>query len=226
MRMTWSELLFAHWPIDAETIARALPAGLELDTFDGRAWLGVVPFRMSDVGLRRFPSLPGLAEFPELNVRTYVARDGKPGVWFFSLDAANALAVHAARGWFRLPYFHARMSCVRSGDAIEYSSERTHTGAPPAEFRARYAATSKPRTAASGTLEHWLVERYCLYAATPAGRILRGEIDHAPWTLRDARAEIERNTVARAAGFELPDEEPLLHFAEVQRVVAWSPETA
>jgi uncharacterized protein YqjF (DUF2071 family) len=223
MRMTWSELLFAHWPVAAHVVARRLPRGLELDTFDGRAWLGVVPFRMSDVALRGLPALPGASQFPELNVRTYVTCGDKHGVWFFSLDAANALAVAAARRWFHLPYFRARMSCTAQGDSVEYASERTHRGAPPARFRARYKPISSARTAERGTLEHWLVERYCLYAAAPNGRILRGEIDHAPWSLHDAQAEIQVDTMARASGFELPAVAPLLHFAAAQQVVAWSP---
>jgi uncharacterized protein YqjF (DUF2071 family) len=223
MRMTWSELLFAHWPIAADAVAARLPRGLQLDTFEDRAWLGVVPFQMSDVALRRWPALPGLSRFPEINVRTYVTCGEKPGVWFFSLDAASSLAVAAARRWFHLPYFRARMSCVARGDVVEYASERSHRGAPAARFRARYGPVSPARHAAPGTLEHWLVERYCLYAAQPDGRVLRGEIDHAPWTLHDARAEIEVDTMAGAARLELPATAPLLHFADPQRVVAWSP---
>src|SRR5882672_4339622 len=219
MRMTWSELLFAHWPVDAAQVRRRLPRGLELDTFDGRAWLGVVPFQMSDVALRGWPALPGLSRFPELNVRTYVTRGAKPGVWFFSLDAASALAVAVAKKWFYLPYFRARMRCAAQGDVVDYASERTHRGAPPAQFRARYGPVSAARHAERGTLEHWLIERYCLYTATPSGRILRGEIDHAPWSLHDARAEIEFDTMARASEIEVPATAPLLHFADTQRVV-------
>ena len=126
MFQRWHELLFAHWPVPAEPLRARLPAGLELDTFEGEAWLGVVPFRMSAVRLRGAPALPGVSAFPELNLRTYVRRGEQRGVWFFSLDAASALAVRAARLWFHLPYFEARMTCDGRADGVHYRSERTH----------------------------------------------------------------------------------------------------
>jgi uncharacterized protein YqjF (DUF2071 family) len=138
MRMRWSELLFAHWQVDPDLVQKQLPGGLTVDTFDGAAWVGVVPFLMSDVAPRWCPAVPGLSAFPELNVRTYVMRDEKPGVWFFSLDAANAVAVRVARATFCLPYMDARMSMVAEDPAgICYDSTRTHRGEHPAKFRAR-----------------------------------------------------------------------------------------
>ena len=236
MFQRWHELLFAHWPVDAAALRAKLPAGLELDLHDGRAWLGIVPFRMSAVRLRATPPLPGVSAFPELNVRTYVRRGAHRGVWFFSLDAASRVAVRAARAWFRLPYFDARMECVARGDdgehraggygAVEYRSRRTHRGAPEAELVARYAPVSAPQAAREGTLEHFLTERYCLFALTRSGRLLRGDIHHVPWPLQHATAEIERETMARAAGFERPSEPPLLHFSRVQDVWIWPPRDA
>lgn len=223
MRMRWSELLFAHWPIDAGQVQARLPAGLNVDRFDGAAWLGVVPFVMSGVRARWLPPLPTAGRFCELNLRTYVVGGGKPGVWFFSLDAESSLAVAAARRWFHLPYFKARMSCTAHAERIEYASARTARGAPTAELRASYAGLSEPRVARPGTLEHWLIERYCLYASDGT-RVWRSDIDHPPWRLRDARAAFALNTLARASGFELPAREPLLHLAETQDVVAWAPE--
>ena len=210
--------------MDPGILAPTLPAGLALDTRDGAAWLGVVPFRMSGVRLRGLPALPGARAFPELNVRTYVVAGGRPGVWFHSLDAANPLAVAVARAWFHLPYVRAEMRCEAAGDGVVYASRRTHRGAPPASFRARYGPTSAPRRARPGSLEHWLTERYCLYAASPRG-LLRGEIHHAPWPLQDARAEITEQTVAAAAGVDLaaPCAPPVLHFARRLDVVCWAP---
>jgi uncharacterized protein YqjF (DUF2071 family) len=225
MRMVWSELLFAHWPVDAARVRDALPHGLELDLFDGEAWLGVVPFVMSGVRLRWLPPLPTASRFCELNVRTYVVDGGKPGVWFFSLDAASELAVLGGRRLFHLPYFDARMSCEVAGRVVSDASARTDRRGPAANFRASYEPTSSAREARAGSLEHWLVERYCLYASDGA-RLLRGEIDHPPWRLHDARAQIELETMASAAGFELPSSPPLLHFAGAQDVVAWTPERA
>src|SRR4029079_10001655 len=131
MAQVWHDLLFMHWPMPVDRMHQRVPAPLELDTFEGRASLGIVPFRESGVRVRWTPPLPGLSAFPELNVRTYVRHGDRPGVLFFSLDAASALAVSAARTWFRLPYYRARMRCEPEGEGIRYSHDRTHTDAPP-----------------------------------------------------------------------------------------------
>ncbi|MFZ1755966.1 MAG: DUF2071 domain-containing protein [Caldilineaceae bacterium] len=221
MAQRWHDLLFAHWPIPAAQMAPLLPPGLPLDTWEGEAWVGVVPFRMSGVRPRLLPAVPGLSAFPELNLRTYVNLGGKPGVWFFSLDAANPIAVAIARALYRLPYFRAQMTCQAQGDAIHYASRRTHSPAPEAELRATYAPTGPVYRVTPGSLEAWLIERYCLYAADGQGRIYRGEIHHAPWPIQPAEAEWARNSVAQAAGIALPDTQPLLHFARRLDVVAW-----
>jgi hypothetical protein len=223
MEQTWHDLLFAHWAIDAALLRPGIPAGLSIDTFEGRAWLGVVPFRMSGVRWRWTPVLPWLSAFPELNVRTYVSIQGKPGVWFFSLDAANALAVAAARLSFHLPYFRARMSCREVDGWVEYRSWRTHRGAPAAAFEARYRGSGEAFEPRLGTLEHFLTERYCLYSAASGGRIYRGEIHHPPWRLQAAEAQFAANTMAQAGGLTLRAESPLLHFARLQNMVAWAP---
>jgi len=223
MRQRWHDLLFAHWPLEPASVRATLPPGLELETFGGSAWIGVVPFRMSGVRLRAAPPLPGLSRFPELNLRTYVRAGGKPGVWFYSLDAASALAVFAARRWFHLPYFRARIECVEREGTIRYRHERTHRGAAAAALEASYRPCSAPRLAARGSLEHFLTERYCLYAWSSRAQLLRAEIDHAPWELQDAEAELGRNTLAVAAGLALGAQEPLVHFARLQVVRVWAP---
>lgn len=223
MAQSWHDLLFAHWPVDAASLRRQIPSRLEIDIYDGRAWLGVVPFRMSGVRLRATPALPWLSAFPELNVRTYVVAEGKPGVWFFSLDAANRIAVAIARTWFHLPYFRARMSCEEKSGWIEYRSERTHRGAPYGAFHGRYRPAGEVFGAKPGSLEHFLTERYCLYAVDGAGRLIRSEIHHAPWPLQNAEAEMVSNTMPEASGIEIPPAKPLLHFAKRQDVVVWQP---
>ena len=224
MLQDWHDLLFAHWSLAPEALAPLIPAGLELDTFDGRAWIAVVPFRMSGIRLRGLPAVPGLSRFPELNVRTYVTCQGRGGVYFFSLDAANATAVAVARRWFHLPYFRARMRCDEvAPEEFRYASVRTHKGAHPAELHGDYAPVEPARVFPAGSLEHWLTERYSLFANAPDGRIFRGDIHHAPWELAVARARLERNTMVAPLGLELPDEEPRLHFARLQRVVIWAP---
>lgn len=222
MAQVWHDLLFAHWPIPAVEMTGLLPSGLALDTWEGEAWVGVVPFRMSGVRPRIFPAMPGLSAFPELNVRTYVRVDDKPGVWFFSLDAANPIAVAVARALFHLPYFRAEMGCEAEGETIRYTSKRTHSSAPPAELRGSYAPNGPVYHSAPGSLEAWLIERYCLYSVDGRGRIYRGEIHHAPWPLQQAEAAFERNSMAQAAGIVLPDIPPILHFARRLDIVAWT----
>jgi hypothetical protein len=223
MRMTWHDLLFAHWALAPDALRPLVPPPLSLDTFDGQAWLAVVPFHMSDVAPRGIPGLPGLSAFPELNVRTYVTGAGKPGVLFFSLDAGSRLAVEAARLLHRLPYYHAALTATPDGEGIRYASRRRDRRGRPAELRARYAPVGPVLRAAPGTLEHFLVERYCLYAPATAGRLYRTEIHHAPWPLQRASAAIETNTMAEAAGIHLPPSPPLLHFARRLEVVTWAP---
>jgi hypothetical protein len=217
MSQTWHDLLFAHWPIDPSIMRSLLPQQLPLDTFGGLCWVGVVPFHMSGIRARGIPPLPGLSEFPELNVRTYVILNDKPGVFFFSLDADNRAAVWAARKFYSLPYFKARMSSQREGEVVVYSSEREQR---EAEFRGRYQAVGPVKLRDRGTLERWLTERYCLYTVKDA-RVFRAEIHHQPWPLQDATAEIEINTVALASGIRLPETPPLLHFARRLEVLIW-----
>jgi uncharacterized protein YqjF (DUF2071 family) len=221
MAQIWHDLLFAHWPLPVAALRSHIPTRLAIDTYNGQAWIGVVPFRMSGVRLRATPAVPWLSAFPELNVRTYVVADGKPGVWFFSLDAGNPIAVAIARAWFHLPYFHARMSCVERNGWIEYRSVRTHHGAARGELQGSYRAIGPEFQAQRGSLEYFLTERYCLYTADGAGRAICGEIHHAPWPLQLAEAEFPKNTMAEAAGFSLPPEKPLLHFSRRQDVVVW-----
>ncbi len=223
MAQIWRDLLFAHWPIPQGILRSHIPSGLELDLYNGQAWLAVVPFLMRGVRLRYAPAVPGTSEFPELNLRTYVKHNGKPGVWFFSLDAANSLAVSVARAWFHLPYYRARMRCEEQSGWIEYESERIHRAAPAAGFRGRYRGIGTAFQAKPGTLEHFLTERYCLYSATPKGQLLRGEIHHPPWELQLAEAEISDNSIANQWITPLPGK-PLLHFSRQQDVVAWAPQ--
>ena len=224
MAMTWHDLLFLHWPVAPASLEAFIPPPLRLDTFDGRAWLGVVPFRMSGIRLRGLPPIPGTAAFPEINVRTYaVAPDGRTGVWFFSLDATSRLAVRAARAWFGLPYFDARIEVdAVADDTIRFTSTRTHRAAPTATFAGRYGPTGPAALAAPGTLDHWLTERYALFSVDRRGRVGCGEIDHAQWPLQPAVADVARNTRAEPIGIALPEPAPLAHFARRLDVAAWT----
>ncbi len=229
MVMRWHDLLFLHWPIEPITLQALLPHGLLVDTFQGQAWVGVVPFTMSGIRARRAPPIPGLSAFPELNVRTYVTpapglvipgRGGAairpgPGVWFFSLDAASRVAVRVARSLFHLNYRDARMSARHARDGwIEYSSRRLGRTDSNSRFEARYRAVGAANPTQPGTLEHFLTERYWLYAADRRGAIYAGRVWHDPWRLCAAEAEVRENSMAVASGITLPSVAPLMHFAK------------
>jgi uncharacterized protein len=224
MAQSWLHLLFAHWRVDADALRKVIPAGVEIDTYGGEAWIGVLPFTMIDVHPRGLPNIPGTSTFPELNVRTYVTRDGKPGIWFFSLDAANRLAVWGARRFVHLPYYNATMRSTKEDEWVRYASRRTDARSPTAEFHARYRPVSPIFRAEAGSLDAWLTERYCLYTADRKGRIIRCEVHHVQWPLRRAEAEISVNTMIPAGlGAKLADA-PLLHYSERLDVLTWTPE--
>ena len=221
MTQTWHDLLFAHWPVDAAALRDLVPAGFEIDLYNGQAWVGIVPFHMTNVAPRGVPALPWVSAFAELNVRTYVRVNGRPGVYFFSLDAANPVAVGVARTLVHLPYFTADMSVEQKEGWIYYASERkAHKGAPAA-FTARYRPTGLPIAPEEGTLEYFLTERYCLFTVDEAFHAYTVDIHHPRWPLQTAEAEITVNTMADAAGIRLPSMAPLLHFSKRQDMVAW-----
>lgn len=221
-RQSWRELLFAHWPVPAAVLEPYVPKPLRVQEFDGTAWIAAVPFRMAGVMRRPLPDLPWVSAFPELNVRLYVEHGGKPGVWFLSLDATNPLAVWAARRFFHLPYYRARMSLTRQRDTIRYRSERSER--PAATFRASYRPTSDVYASVPGSLEHFLTERYCLYAQAPDGSLRINEVHHLPWPLQKAEAEIETNTMLAVHGLAVDGPPALLHYAHRIDVVVWGAE--
>jgi uncharacterized protein YqjF (DUF2071 family) len=222
-RQQWKDLLFAHWPMPAAALRPFVPEALAIQEFDGTSWVGLVPFRMTGVMHRPLPDLPWISAFPEMNLRLYVEHGGRAGVWFISLDAANALAVWAARRFFHLPYFHARMGLRQEGERVRYVSERLSGGRGGARvvFRGSYGPVSAPYEAKPGSLEHFLTERYCLYSQAPDGSILRGEVHHVPWPLQRAEAEIETNEVAGPQGMGISSPPALLHFSRSLDVAIW-----
>jgi len=246
MTQQWCDLLFAHWPIPYEQMRALVPPQLTLDRWEGNAWLGVVPFRMQGVRPRFVPAVPWLSAFPELNLRTYVTvRDRgieKRGVYFFSLEAANPVAVALARGLFKLPYFNAKMSLHDNGKQIHYQSRRTHRQATPAEFVGSYGPTGPSYQAQPGSFDAWLTERYALYTTGLRGMdsagsghgeaqegpdatdrpLYIGEVHHAPWPLQPTTATIQTNSIAAASGLSLPEQPPILHFSRHLDVVVWS----
>ncbi len=231
MTQRWHDLLFAHWPIAAQQVAPLIPPGLEVDTFDQSAWVGVVPFWMDRVTLRGMPRIPGTSRFPELNLRTYVRErnTNRAGVYFFCLEASNPLAVALAKMIFHLPYHWARMSVRAPSDReFTYRSERL-LSAKPVRFCAKYRGLGQMRMleqSRPGTIEYFLTERYCLFTTGQGGQLLRGDIHHEPWPLEAAEAEIELNELPAAYGIALPDTPPLLHYSRELAVYVWSVEQA
>jgi uncharacterized protein YqjF (DUF2071 family) len=229
MHQTWSHLLFLHWSVPVASLRPLVPPGLEVDTFEGRAYVGLIPFTMTGVRPAGVPAIPGLSRTHEVNVRTYVHRNGRdPGVWFFSLDANHRLAVLGARWFWSLPYFHARMRLdgvkrrpeadePAPGTVISFASERRRPGPRPASCRIRYAPQGRPDPARAGTLEHFLVERYLLYAQGRR-RLYRGQVHHAPYPLRPAEVLALEETLVAAVGIDRPAELPLAHYARQVQV--------
>jgi uncharacterized protein YqjF (DUF2071 family) len=215
MGQSWERLAFLHWPVDAETLSAVLPPEVEPDQFDGSAWIGVTPFEIHSFRLRLTLPVPFISTFPEINVRTYVTSEDKPGIWFMSLDTSNWLAVLAARKAYRLPYHHASQATRKRDGWIEFASQRGN-----AHFAGRYRPASDVYQARPGTFEHFMAERYCLYTLNEREELLRGDIHHKPWPLQPAEVQIGGNSMARPYGIELTGA-PRAHYAERVDVVFW-----
>ncbi|WP_232380776.1 YqjF family protein [Leptospira ainlahdjerensis] len=217
----WEELAFLHWEVPKEFLEEVLPKELEVDIFEGKAYIGLVPFRMKGVRPIYLPPLPWISYFPELNVRTYVKNGEKQGVYFFSLDAGNRLVVEIARKFFHLPYLNAKMFFRREKGQKEFFSSRKDARAKPAEFYARYEPISEIYQTKRGTLENWLTERYCLYSKDPKGRIYRGEVHHIPWPLQKGECRIYKNEILQSYGIPIAGEDPLVHYSDSIQVLLY-----
>ena len=213
MRQRWARLLFLHWPVAAEEVRPLIPTGLEVDTHEGQAWIGLVPFVVRGARPVFLPPVPGVSSFDEVNVRTYVHYRGRdPGVWFFSLDASSRVAVGAARAFFKLGYRFARMTAEVDGDGVRFRSRRVTPGPLPATCAMRYAPSGGAAPAAAGTLEHFLVERYVLYAAD-GPRLFQARVHHEPYPLQAAIVDGFGEDLIAAAGLRRPAAAPLAHYA-------------
>lgn len=210
MTNRWRWLTYLHWPYDPAVVQALLPEGLRVDTHDGRAWVGLIPFHM-EVAFPGLPLVPYLSTFPETNVRTYVVGpDGEPGVWFFSLDASRLPAVLVARGWFGLAYRWAAMRIEREGRRVRYTSVRREG---PRASSSVEVEVGDPVSAGEMTdLDHFLASRWRLYSVGHRGLVL-GRIDHAPWTLRSAELIEVRQDLVEAAGLPSPDGAPIVRYA-------------
>lgn len=221
-RQSWAELAFLHHRANYALLSKRIPKGLQLERFDGDAWISIVPFRMFDVAPRLWPSVPPMRSFPELNVRTYVTDGEKPGVWFFSLDADCMPIVLGGRMLYGLPYYRSRMSIEPTGTGYRYRSSRRSCDVC---FEADYTGAGDTFIASPGSMDHWLAERYCLYSER-RGRLMRVNVHHPPWPLQRAHVEVRRNDLFRAASLEVRDTAPVCHFSTGVAVVSYNPELA
>ena len=223
IRQEWHDLLFAHWPVPLDLLRQKVPAQLDLDLWHGEAYVGVVPFVLRNMRPRGVRAIPILSHFAEINVRTYVTYKGIPGVYFFSLDAANLSAVLGARFAYALPYYHAKFSIQKTNDGIAYASRRLQRP-KPADFRGRYWPVSDVHAYAppDQSLERFLSERYCLYAVSTS-HVYRTVVHHLPWPLQSAEATIERNSMVGPVGIPLLGQ-PILHYSKFMDVLTWLPE--
>lgn len=220
-RQSWLDLAFIHYRVDPAQIVPMLPAGMQLQQFCGSAWVGLVPFRMAGVMRRPFRDLPHFSTFPEMNLRTYVEVSGKPGVWFFSLDAASWLAVFGGRHIYHLPYYRAKMDQTSEDEWLLFSSVRRSGSAC---FRARYRPKGAVFYAERETFEHWATERYCLYSHSEHEGIARVEVHHAPWPLQRAEVAIDECSILSAAGLQPTGEDLTCHFSTGVHVVSFAKE--
>lgn len=219
MKQTWEHFLFAHWPVPVDAIRSFVPEALDIDTWDGQAWIGILPFRIGGIRLKYMPSLPWMRSFPEINVRTYIRSGGESAIIFLSMDASHPLLVPIAKQWYRLPYHQAKMRLRADGLGIAVQSRRPPASRSEEVFSATYRPFSAPFAARQGTIEHWLMERYIYYCrCARSGGLYRGEVYHEPWRLQTAEADIVCNTLMRGFGLELGTP-ALLHYSRGTRAL-------
>jgi hypothetical protein len=229
MKQRWNDLLFAHWPIPAASLAPLIPEGLQLDSFMGSAWLGVMPFWMDRIRVRGMPPIPGARSFPDLSLRTYVheERSGTPGVFCLSLDASNLLAVGIGRAIYSLPYHWSQMRMEQRSEREFSFYSRRRFSREPVVFNARYRGlgpSSRLAECGAGSLEYFLMERYCLFSRNPDGLPIRANLHHVSSLLEEAEADIERNDLAAVLGIHLPEQAPVLHYSRRLAVYVWPAE--
>ena len=219
MGQRWEDLLFLSWPVPVEAIRALVPAGVEIDTFEGTAWVSAVPFWMERAHFRGLPPIPFLASFPEVNIRTYVRAGEHRAVWFLSLDTQSHVNVFLARHAFHLPYFFADVE-MRRGDEIQFRSERD---GGVAAFEVTYRGTGPESVPAEGTLEHFLTERYSMVCTSHEDVLFRGDIAHDPWRLRAAEWTPKRMELPAILGMGLGSREPVAFYAAATQVALWAP---
>jgi uncharacterized protein YqjF (DUF2071 family) len=222
IRQSWSNVLFIHWPISAELLRPHIPRSLEIDTFDGTAWMSVVVFVMEGIYLRGLSALSVTPKFAEINVRTYVHLDGKPGVYFMSLDVGDLASLMIAKRWYRLPYKAAQISFQKEGRTFLCQSLRKGKSNVPIGFHGNFIPLSGVYLSKKEMFDYWLTERYCFFSANKRGNIYGGEIHHQPWPLQKVEIEICRNSLFTPFQFDLSEEKTIAHFSKGLDTLFWN----
>lgn len=213
MRQKWRNVLFLHWPIPVEKLRPHIPSSLQIDTFNGSAWLGIILFVLEGIFPFEIPSISLTPKFPEINVRTYVKYDGKPGIYFLSIDVMNWASLKIAKNWYHLPYHSSQIFFQKEEQKFHCHSIRKGNENTPISFKGKYAPVSEVYFPKEGTLDHWLIERYCLYSSNNGINIYCGDIHHRPWPLQKAKIELVKNTLFTPFHFDLFEEKPIAHFS-------------
>lgn len=218
MKQTWQDILFAHYPIEQKLLRPLVPDTLQLDLYNGLGWIGVVSLYVKNNRLRGLPKVPGIDQFPQLNVRTYVTLNGKPGVYFLSIDAPNILAVMLAKTFYRLPFYNADILIRYAHSEVHFKSIRRKSDI---QYNCSYYAASEFFLPKTGSFDEWIAERYSLYSLGKSGQIFRCDILHEPWSLKHAEAEFGNNTLLSNQGIRIESQQPILHFAKKKDVRLW-----
>ena len=222
MAMKEEDLLYIHWPVPVERLRPLVPTELEIETYEGQAWLTMIPFQMTQLHLRGLPPIPGLSTVPQVELRTYVRMKEQSGVTFLSLDANHPLITWVAGNIFQLPYLNAKVELTKRKNSIYFQCRRPASDTTPAaEFVGSYWPVGRPSQAKPGSLEYFLVERYVLFVKGLGNLIYWGAVHHLPWKIQSVEVEIETNTIPAAAGIELPETNPLLYYAAGRNVITW-----
>ncbi|MGV3467279.1 MAG: YqjF family protein [Heyndrickxia sp.] len=222
MRQAWRNVLFLHWPVPVEKLRPHIPSSLQIDTFKGSAWLGIILFVLEGIFPLGISSLSLTPSFPETNVRTYVKYNGKPGIYFMSIDVENWASLKIAKRWYRLPYHSAQIFYQKEGQNFNFHSIRKDNESPSIYLKGQYSPISEVYYAKEGTLDHWLTERYCLYSSNNVASIYCGDIHHQPWPLQKAEIDLVRNTLFTPFNFDFSKVKPIAHFSTGLDSLMWN----
>ncbi|MBS4197060.1 YqjF family protein [Lederbergia citri] len=220
MRQKWRDVLFMHLPIKPEKLQPYIPSAVEIDTFEDYAWLGVIVFKIDGIFPRGFPPVSIRPAFPEINLRTYVRCNDKPGIYFLSLDVDDWTSCSLAKRWLHVPYHPAKISFQKIEQSYHFESNRNHH--IPIICKGSYTPKSEIFYPENMTLDHWLTERYCFFSHNQKSNVYCLDIHHHPWPLQRAEATIHSNDLCRPFNFDFENETPIFHYSQGVDALIWN----